>query len=170
MTGMDVLRQCSRYSEDIGRLKLKRSVALDAATRITGGTSGGGHSGETSDKVGAYAYKAKEIELATQARKSMYALELICAGELVGGLNLNAGAVMHARMVKGLTVRQTAAELHMSESSVRGLYARARAELDDRTAWLGTNAEYRRAAAAYVENGGTMPERFVKRISAGEPL
>lgn len=171
MTGMDVLRQCRRYGDDVAKLKLKERIALDTATRITGSMSGaGGRGSDISDKAGSYARKAKEIELALKARDVMYEMELICAGELVARLGVEAASVMHARMIQGLTVRQTAAAIHKSESSVRGLYARARADLDAVSAPIGANGRYREAVQRYIGNGGTMAERFVKRISADEPL
>lgn len=171
MTGMDVLRQCRRYGDDVAKLKLKKQIALDTATRITGSMSGGGGRGsDVSDKAGTYARKAKEVELALEAREEMYAMELICAGEVVARLGVDAASVMYARMIQGETVRQTAGALHKSESGVRGLYARARAELDAMQAPIGESAAYRKAMERYHENGGTLAERFVKRLSAGEPL
>lgn len=171
MTGMDVLRQCCRYSEDMAKLKLKKQIALDVATRITGSMSGvGGRGSDISDKAGAYARKAKEIELAIKARENMRLAELICADELMARLNVDAASVIYARMIQGATVRQTAGQLKKSESSVRGLYARARAELEAMSAPIGAQAAYRQAMTAYYENGGELAERFVKRISAGEPL
>ena len=170
MTGMDVLRQCRRDSEDVARLKLKKRIALDTATRITGGMSGGGRSSDISDKAGAYGRKAKEIELALAAREEMYALELFCAGEMVARLSVDAASVMHARMIRGATVRQTAAMLHKSESGVRGLYARARVELEAVGAALGSHAGYRQAVVRYQENGGVLSERMARKLNADEPL
>jgi len=170
MTGMDVLRQCRRYSEDRDKLKLQKQIALDAATRITAGASGGGRSGGVSDKPGSYGVKAKAIETAIEARETMYAYELLCAGEMVAQLNVDAASVMHARMIRRLTVRQTAAALHKSESSVRGLYARARTELDGMRSRIGESAEYRAAMQEYHANGGELPERLARCLSAGEPL
>lgn len=166
-----MLRQCRRYGDDVAKLKLKKQIALDTATRITGSMSGaGGRGSDVSDKAGTYGRKAKEVEIALAAREEMYVLEMFCAGEVVARLAVDAAAVMHARMIQGLTVRQTAGQLKKSESSVRGLFTRARAELEAMSAPIGAHAGYRRAMERYHENGGELPERFVKRLSAGEPL
>lgn len=171
MTGMDVLRQCRRYGDDVAKLKLKKQIALDTATRITGSMSGGGgRSSDVSDKAGTYARKAKEVELALEAREEMYTLEMFYAGEALASLGVDAASVMYARMIQGKTVRQAAGALHKSESAVRGLYARARAELDAAPSPIGESAAYRKAMERYRENDGTLAERFVKCLSAGEPL
>ena len=171
MTGMDVLRQCRRYGDDVAKLKLKRQIALDTATRITGSMSGGGgRSSDISDKAGTYARKAKEVELALEAREEMYAMELICAGEVVARLGVDTASVMYARMIQGKTVRQTAGALHKSESAVRGLYARAREDLEAMHAPIGGDPRYVSAMRRYRDNGGALIELFVKRLSAGEPL
>lgn len=171
MTGMDVLRQCRRYGDDVAKLKLKKQIALDTATRITGGMSGGGgRSSDISDKAGTYARKAKEVELALEAREEMYAMELFCAGEVVARLGVDTASVMYARMIQGKTVRQTAGALHKSESAVRGLYARAREDLEAMHAPIGGDPRYVSAMRRYRDNGGALIEPFVKRLSAGEPL
>ena len=171
MTGMDVLRQCRRYGDDVAKLKLKKQIALDTATRITGSMSGGGGRGsDISDKAGTYARRVKEIEFALAAREEMYAMELICAGEVVARLGVDTASVMYARMIQGMTVRQTAGALRKSESSVRGLYARARTELEAMSAPIGADARYVSAMGRYWDNGGTLAAQFVKRIGAGEPL
>ena len=171
MTGMDVLRQCHRYGDDVAKLKLKKQIALDTATRITGSMSGGGGRGsDVSDKAGAYGRKVKEIELALEAREEMYAMEMFYAGEALASLGVDAASVMYARMVQGKTVRQAAGALRKSESAVRGLYARARAELDAAPSPIGDSIAYRKAMERYRENDGTLADRFVKRLSAGEPL
>lgn len=170
MTGMDVLRQCRRYSEDVQRLELRRQMAMDAATRITAGMGQcGGRSGDVSDKAGRYACTSLMIDQALEARKAMYNMELMCAGELFNRLSIDMAEVMNARMLMGLTVRQTAATLQKSESSVRGLYARARTQMEGVTTYLGRVAAYRDAVQHYCDNGGAQFERFVKMFGADEP-
>ena len=169
MTGMDVLRQCRRYDEDVKRLMLKRQMAMDAATRITAGMGeGGGRSGDVSDKAGRYALTACQIDQALQARKLMYSMEILCAGDLFNRLPIDMAEVMNSRMLLGLTTRQTAAEMQRSESAVRSLYARAREQLESMPACMGRADEYREAARRYCENGGAQFERFVKMFGADE--
>lgn len=169
MTGMDVLRQCRRYDEDVRRLELRRQMAMDAATRITAGMSeGGGRSGDVSDKAGRYALTSCMIDQALKARKAMYNMELMCAGDLFNRLPIDMAEVMNSRMLLGLTTRQTAAEMQKSESAVRGLYARAREQLESMPAYLGRVIAYREAAQRYCENGGAQYERFVKMFSPDE--
>lgn len=169
MTGMDVLRQCRRYDEDVRRLELKRQMAMDAATRVTAGMSeGGGRSGDVSDKAGRYAVASSMIDQALKARKAMYSMEILCAGELFNFLPIDMAEVMNSRMLLGLTTRQTAAEMQRSESAVRSLYARAREQLESMPACMGRSDEYREAARRYCENGGAQYERFVKMFGADE--
>ena len=40
MNGLDVLKQCERYREDMARLRTSYNLALDAATRVTPSLSG----------------------------------------------------------------------------------------------------------------------------------
>lgn len=169
MTGMDVLRQCRRYDEDVRRLELRRQMAMDAATRITAGMSeGGGRSGDVSDKAGRYAVASSMIDQALKARKVMYSMEILCAGELFNRLPIDMAEVMNSRMLMGLTTRQTAAEIQRSESAVRSLYARAREQLESVPAYLSRVNAYREAAQRYCENGGAQYERFVKMFSTDE--
>lgn len=169
MTGMDVLRQCRRYDEDVRRLELKRQMAMDAATRVTAGMSeGGGRSGGVSDKAGRYAVASSMIDQALEARKVMYNMEILCAGDLFNLLPIDMAEVMNSRMLLGLTTRQTAAQMQKSESAVRGLYARAREQLEGMTAYLGRVLAYREEVRRYCENGGAQYERFVKMFGADE--
>lgn len=169
MTGMDVLRQCRRYDEDVRRLELKRQMAMDAATRITAGMSeGGGRSGDVSDKAGRYAVASSMIDQALKARRAMYNMEILCAGDLFNKLPIDMACVMNSRMLLGLTTRQTAAEMQKSESAVRSLYARAREQLESMPACMGRADEYLEAAQRYCENGGAQYERFVKMFSTDE--
>lgn len=169
MTGMDVLRQCRRYDEDVRRLELKRQMAMDAATRVTAGMSeGGGRSCDVSDKAGRYAVASSMIDQALKARKVMYSMEILCAGELFNRLPIDMAEVMNSRMLMGLTTRQTAAEIQRSESAVRSLYARAREQLESVPAYLSRVNAYREAAQRYCENGGAQYERFVKMFGTDE--
>lgn len=169
MTGMDVLRQCRRYDEDVRRLELKRHIAMDAATRVTAGMGeSGSRSGDVSDKAGRYAVASGMIDQALKARKVMYSMEILCAGELFNRLPINMAEVMNSRMLMGLTTRQTAAEIQRSESAVRSLYARAREQLESVPAYLSRVNAYREAAQRYCENGGAQYERFVKMFGTDE--
>lgn len=169
MTGMDVLRQCRRYDDDVRRLELKRHIAMDAATRVTAGMGeSGSRSGDVSDKAGRYAVASGMIDQALKARKVMYSMEILCAGELFNRLPIDMAEVMNSRMLMGLTTRQTAAEIQRSESAVRSLYARAREQLESVPAYLSRVNAYREAAQRYCENGGAQYERFVKMFSTDE--
>ena len=169
MTGMDVLRQCRRYDEDVRRLELKRQMAIDAATRVTAGMGeSGSRSGDVSDKAGRYAVASGMIDQALKARKVMYSMEILCAGELFNRLPIDMAEVMNSRMLMGLTTRQTAAEIQRSESAVRSLYARAREQLESVPAYLSRVNAYREAVQRYCENGGAQYERFVKMFGTDE--
>lgn len=171
MTGMDVMRQCRRYNEDVERLKLRQQMALDAATRITASMSGvGGHSSGASDKAGRYARVSMEVEAALSARNVMYEMELEAADEILNSLSLEASDTMYNRMVRGLTVRQTAATMHKSVSTVRGLYTRACGILEGRVVGLSVIPAYREAMERYRANGGPLSDWFCRRLDTGVPL
>ena len=129
MTGMDVLRRVRAYEKDMARLRLRLSCARDAAMRITRSTDTTGHGGQE-DKMGEYAAKVDAIEREMEARTALNNGDLLRAGMVVAQLDPEQGIVMYCRMVRGLTVRQTAGELKISESSVKGLYRRGRETLE----------------------------------------
>lgn len=128
MTGMDVLRRVRAYEKDMARLRLQLACVRDAALRITRSTDTTGHGGQE-DKMGEYAAKVDGIERMLAEREAIHNRDLICAGALIAGLDPAQGSVMYCRMVRGLTERQTAAQLSTSQDSVRGLYRRAREAL-----------------------------------------
>lgn len=130
MTGMDVLRRVHAYAKDMDKLKLRRLCAHDAMTRCTRRTDISGHGGPA-DKLAQYAAKVDAIERAIDARKKMHDMELDEALELIEGLTEpSQGVAMYRGWICGMTVRQTAAELRISESSVRGLRRRGREVLE----------------------------------------
>ena len=130
MTGMDVLRRCSEYKNDMARLRLRLGCARDAAMRITRSTDTTGH-GSGGDKMGVYVEKVDEIEREMVIREAQYEQDVGMAARLVTRIDPLQGRVMYLRLVRGLTIRQTAAELRTSESSVRGLYRRGREALEE---------------------------------------
>lgn len=129
MTGMDVLRSVRAYDKDMARLRLRLGCARDAATRITRSTDTTGHGGGA-DKMSEYAARADGIEREIAERKAKYEQDVELAIRLIGELEPQQGRVMHLRMVCGMTVRQTAGELSISESAVKGLYRRGREALE----------------------------------------
>lgn len=130
MTGMDVLWRCRDYKKDIARLQLRLGCARDAAMRITRSTDTTGHGGGQ-DKVSEYASKVDEIEREMRERAEQYARDVALAGQLVTRIDPLQGWVVYLKLVRGLTIRQTAAELRTSESSVRGLYRRGREAMEE---------------------------------------
>lgn len=129
MTGMDVLRRCREYKTDMARLQLRLGCARDAATRITRSADVTGHAGG-GDRMGEFAAKVDAIEREMRERSIQYARDIATAAQLVTRIDPTQGQVMHLRLVRGLTVRQTAAEMHMGESCVKGLYRRGREALE----------------------------------------
>lgn len=129
MTGMDVLRRVRSYEKDMARLRLQLACVRDAAMRITRSTDTTGHGGQE-DKMGEYAARADAIEREMAARTTQHNGDLLRAGMMVAQLDPEQGVVMYMRMVRGLTFRQTAGELKISESSVKGLYRRGREALE----------------------------------------
>lgn len=129
MTGMDVLRRCRDYKKDMARLQLRLGCARDAAMRITRSTDTTGPGGNT-DKMGEYAAKVDGIEREMRARAEQYALDVGLAVQLVTRIDPVQGRAVYLRMVSGMTIRQTAAELHVSESGAKGLYRRGRETLE----------------------------------------
>lgn len=130
MTGMDVLRRVHAYAKEMDKLKLRRLCAHDAMTRCTRSTDITGYGGPA-DKLAQYAARVDAVDRAIQARKRMYDMELDEALELIEGLTEpSQGVVMYRGWICGMTVRQTAAELRISESSVRGLRRRGREVLE----------------------------------------
>ncbi len=148
MTGMDVLRRCSGYDRDMERLRLRRAMAMDAATHVTRSMSASGH-GDGADRMGAYAARTDALDRAMSIRTRMYEMELAEAARLVTVIEPVQGRVIYLRKVRGMTVRQTAAVLHTSEDSVRGLQRRAVHAMTGLTAEMGT--AYEQCQREYAE-------------------
>ena len=129
MTGMDVLRRVRAYDTDMARLRLRLACARDAATRITRSTDTTGHGGMV-DKMGEHAAKVDQIEREMAARRAVYERDVLEAARLIGEMEPLQGRVMHLRMMRGMTVRQTAGEMKTSEGSVKGLFRRGREALE----------------------------------------
>lgn len=123
MTGMDVLRRIRAYEKDMQRLRLRRLCAQDAATQCTRSADMTGHGGG-GDRMSEYMARIDAIEREMVEREAQLALDLELAAKLVSAIDPAQGAVLHMRMVRGMTVRETAASLHTSCDSVRGLYRR----------------------------------------------
>lgn len=150
MTGMDVLRRVYAYAKDMDRLRLRRMCAYDAMTRCTRSTDTAGR-GDVGDKMSRYAAKVDDVDRAIEARKKMRDMEMDEALELIGGLTEAAqGMAMYRGWVCGMTIRQTAAELKISESSVRGLRRRGREILDAVETRLDTDHQYRELEEIYL--------------------
>lgn len=128
MTGMDVMRRCRAYESDMARLRLRLRVAQDAATRTTRSpeTAGRGGSG---DRMGDYAARADAIYREMREREAQYRQDIDLAARLIAKLEPDQGTVIYLRMVRGMTMRQIAAELHTSESSAKGFFRRGCAAL-----------------------------------------
>lgn len=126
---MDVLARCRAYDKDMARLRLRLACARDAVTRITRSADTTGHGG-AEDKMGEYAGRADAIEREMTERRALYAQDLETAARLVASLEPAQGRVMHMRMVRMMTERETAAALRISTDSVRGLYRRGRKALE----------------------------------------
>lgn len=148
MTGLDVLERCKGYERDMERLRTQAAFARDAVMRVTRSAQAIGHGGGA-DKLAAYTAKADAIERAMALRTRMSIVELDEAGRLAGLLEPTQGQAIRLLMVRGMTVRQTAAEMHMSEDGVRGLQRRARRALASMPAILP--GEYDALAAQYAD-------------------
>lgn len=131
MTGLDVLRACERYAGDMQRLKLHYDMAMDAATRVTQRLdgNGGGKSSEVSSAPERFAVRAEGILRRMEARRTMYALELQEAANLLERLPADMAGMIYRRMVEGKTVKELAVDDDTSVDAVRGLLTRGRTAL-----------------------------------------
>lgn len=148
MTGMDVMERCRAYERDMERLRLQVAMARDAVTRATRSAETIGHGGGE-DRIAAFTARADAIARAMDARTAMHEAELCEAARLIAALDPSQGAAVYQLFVRGQTVRQTAAAMHTTEPSVRGLRRRARDALLLMDAQLG--ADYVGAARRYAE-------------------
>ena len=148
MTGMDVMERCRAYERDMERLRLQAAMARDAVTRATRSAETIGHGGGE-DRMAAFAARADAIARAMDARTALHEAELCEAARLIAALDPSQGAAVYQLFVRGQTVRQTAASMHTTEASVRGLRRRARDALLLMDAQPGEG--YAGAAERYAE-------------------
>lgn len=148
MTGMDVLERCRAYERDMERLRLQAAMARDAVTRATRSADAIGHGGGE-DRIAAYTARADALDRAMAARTAMHEAELLTAARLIAALDTAQGQAIYHLYILGETVRQTAAAMHTTEASVRGLRRRAKDALRAMDAQPGEG--YAQAAARYAE-------------------
>lgn len=148
MTGMDVMERCRAYERDMERLRLQAAMARDAVTRATRSADTIGHGGGE-DRIAAYTARADALARAMDARTAMHEAELLTAARLIAALDTAQGQAIYHLYILGETVRQTAAAMHTTEPSVRGLRRRARDALLLMGAQLGE--DYAVAARCYAE-------------------
>lgn len=129
MTGMDVMRRCREFDQDMARLRLRLACVRDAQMRLTRSIQTSGFGGGGEDRMAGYAAQVDAIEREIRAREAQYIADVEAAARLVDRLPPEQGLVMHLRMVCGMTVRQTAAHTRQTEASVKGLCRRARETL-----------------------------------------
>lgn len=157
MTGMDVMERVRSYERDMERLRLQAAMARDAVTRATRSAETIGHGGGE-DRMAAFAARADAIARAMDARTAMHEAELLAAARLIAALDTAQGAAMYRLYIQGQTVRQTAAAMHTTEPSVRGLRRRARDALllmdaQPGEGYAGAARRYAEAIAAARPNG-----------------
>lgn len=148
MTGMDVMERCRAYERDMERLRLQAAMSRDAVTRATRSADTIGHGGGE-DRIAAYTARADAITRAMDARTAMHEAELCEAARLIAALDPSQGAAVYQLYIRGQTVRQTAAAMHTTEASVRGLMRRAKDALAGMDTQMGEG--YAQAAARYAE-------------------
>lgn len=148
MTGMDVMERCRMYDRDMERLRLQEAMALDAVTRATRSADTIGHGGGE-DRIAAYTARADALDRAMAAREAMHEAELLTAARLIAALDTAQGQAIYHLYILGETVRQTAAAMHTTEASVRGLRRRAKDALAGMDTQMGEG--YAQAAARYAE-------------------
>ena len=149
------MERCRMYDRDMERLRLQAAMARDAVTRATRSADTIGHGGGE-DRIAAYTARADAIARAMDARTAMHEAELCEAARLIAALDPSQGAAVYQLFVRGQTVRQTAAAMHTTEPSVRGLRRRARDAL------LAIGAQF---GEGYAEAAG----RYAEAIAAARP-
>ena len=142
------MERCRGYDRDMERLRLQAVMARDAVTRATRSADAIGHGGG-GDKMAAYAARAEAIARAMDARTAMHEAELLAAARMIAALDAAQGQAMYQLYILGQTVRQTAAALHTTEASVRGLRRRAKEALCGMDARM--DGGYAQAAARYAQ-------------------
>lgn len=148
MTGLSMMERVRGYERDMERLRLQAAMARDAVTRATRSADAIGHGGGE-DRIAAFAARVDALTRAMDARTEMHEAELFTAARLIAALDTAQGQAMYRLYILGDTVRQTAAAMHTTEASVRGLRRRARDALSGMDAQMGEG--YAQAAARYAE-------------------
>lgn len=148
MTGLCVMERVRSYERDMDRLRLQAAMARDAVTRATRSADAIGHGGGE-DRIAAYTARADALARAMDARTDMHEMELSAAARMIAALDTAQGQAMYHLYILGQTVRQTAAAMHSTEASVRGLRRRAKDALAGMDAQPGER--YAQAAARYAE-------------------
>lgn len=136
------------YERDMERLRMQAAMARDAVTRATRSADTIGHGGGE-DRIAAYTARADALARAMNARTDMHEMELSAAARMIAALDTAQGQAMYYLYILGDTVRQTAAAMHTTEASVRGLRRRARDAFSGMDAQIGEG--YAQAAARYAE-------------------
>lgn len=145
MTGLDVLRRCQTYAQEMEQLNARIYFARDALTRCTRSTDAQGHGGD-GDKMGELVARIDELERRAKAMEAAHSFELIEAAMLCGRLSDPLAArMLYGRLVEGQTMRQMMGELRLtSMDTAKALYRRGRELLDDTTSGLEKNEAYMR--------------------------
>lgn len=145
MTGLDVLRRCQTYAQEMEQLNARIYFARDALTRCTRGTDAQGHGGD-GDKMGELVARIDELERRAKAMEAAHSFELIEAAMLCGRISDPLAArMLYGRLVEGQTMRQMMGELHLtSMDTAKALYRRGRELLAETTSRLEKNEAYMR--------------------------
>ena len=144
MTGLDVLVRCERYAGDMQRLKLSYDMAMDAAMRVSPRMdgNGGGKSAERTSAPERFAVKAEGLSRKMFARKSMYAMELEEAANLLERLPIAQAKVVNLRMIEGKTVKEIAIARDCTVDAARALLSRGRVALSSMPSSLESDWDY----------------------------
>ena len=144
MNGLDVLRRCAAYENEMEKLRGQKAMALDAAVRSTPGmdATGGGRSSDISAKPERFVQAADWLERRMSARRCMYAMELEEAARLLERMEPANAEALRLVMISGCTVRQAAGEMRRSCDAVRGLLSRSRSILKDTPSRLSDDPDY----------------------------
>lgn len=143
MTGLDVLRRCQTYAQEMEQLKARIYFARDALTRCTRSTDAQGHGGD-GDKMGEILAQIDTLERCAKAKETAHSFEVIEAAMLCGRLSDPLAArMLYGRLVEGQTMRQMMGELHLtSTDTAKALYRRGRELLAETTSELEKNEAY----------------------------
>ena len=143
MTGLDVLRRCQAYGQEMERLRQQHALAMDAATRVSPSLDrDGGRSSGVRSKAETFAVRADWLERRMLARRWLYAQELDEASRLLPQVSTAPSEAIRLVMISGETVRMAAGEMRRSEDAVRALLRRGRQELAALQSDLDRDPEY----------------------------